>query len=593
MKFKSMSVCHELVSESRRFLAVFQNKMNSIATKGYPYISDELKVDSFSHAIHWLDAGIPMPLVVLIGATGVGKTRILVGLNPDNGDKPRWVRPSTTHVTGRLMHGLNLLADPEPSLMIQVDALPKETNWPFSGVLECPDHEFADPVAMKTSTWLKKRADFVVLITSPQRIAEELDYLSDPSILDNPCVFVLGNADICGPTEAGAIIQAWRLDLVRSGFDRPEIFIWPDESRKLIVWLESVASSEWLHGVRCFRLAREVRSLANEMDSIGANWSQEKFASLHGQWRSEIYMETENIAEKVMEGLDGRRMEMELFLEADLHKRLRGIMAFWIKYVAKGWTGSGLLTGGWRSVLGHVSLGFGKSEALCDQVSRLALEPAIDSSEVESHRDALVSRLKSSLVNHGIPVAVFDDSFRKISSSPWRAKLLCQSKAVLEEFEGRRMSSGGFRGLFKELTIGMANYFPPVFVLAAFSWPVILFIDPMGWKRTPQWFDLLILVACMVGLLSGLHGLLGMVMPFQWNSIRSELKSRLVSSMAREFEREIGGYCEKTISEIGKTVLDLQNLMAQANQLADQAEKVAESTGVFGAVIRAKGKSAN
>jgi len=104
---------------------------------------------------------------------------------------------------------------------------------------------------------------------------------------------------------------------------------------------------------------------------------------------------------------------------------------------------------------------------------------------------------------------------------------------------------------------------------------------------------LLIIVACMVGLLSGLHGLLGMVMPFQWNSIRSELKSRLVSSMARESEREIGGYCEKTISEIGKTVLDLQNLMAQANQLADQAEKVAESTGVFGAVIRAKGKSAN
>jgi len=593
MNFKSMPVSHELVSESRKFMTHFQNEINKCADKNYLFQSHELKVDSFLNSIDWLDAGIPLPLVALVGATGVGKTRILSELDPSNEEKPGWVRPSTTHVAGRLMHGLNLLAEPEPRLMIHLDALTNEKNWPFSGVLECPDPGFGDPLALKTSTWLKRRADFAVLITSPQRIAEETDDFSDPSILDNPCVFVLGNTDTCGPSEAGVIIQAWRLELVRSGFDRPQIFIWPDESGKLVDWLESMASSEWLHGIRCFRLAREARGLAKEMDLIGPKWGQEAFVSLRGQWRSEINIEAENIAEKVMEGLDGRRLEMEAFLEADLHRRLKGIMAFWLKYVARGRSGTGLLTGGWRSFLGRVALGGGKSSGPREQASRLALEPAIDSSGVESRRDELVSRLKSSLVAHYIPIAAFNDTFRKISSSPWRTQLLGHSKAVLEEFEGRRLSSGGIRGLVRELTIGMANYFPPAFMLAAVFWPLILFFDPMGWKRTPQWLDLLILAACMVGLLSGLHGLLGLVMPFQWNSIRSELKGRLISSMAKELEREIGGYCEETISELGKTVSTLKNLVKQANQLADHAEKVAEATGVFGAVIPAKDKSAN
>ncbi|MFM7541173.1 MAG: hypothetical protein ACKO9Z_16080, partial [Planctomycetota bacterium] len=62
---------------------------------------------------------------------------------------------------------------------------------------------------------------------------------------------------------------------------------------------------------------------------------------------------------------------------------------------------------------------------------------------------------------------------------------------------------------------------------------------------------------------------------------------------AKELEREIGGYCEETIFELGKTVSTLKNLVKQANQLADHAETVAEATGVFGAVIPAKDKSAN
>jgi hypothetical protein len=288
-----------------------------------------------------------------------------------------------------------------------------------------------------------------------------------------------------------------------------------------------------------------------------------------------------------MEGLDRRSDEMEGFLEADLRDRLRGIMALWLRLFGRGRSGGGgLLTGGWRAMLGQLALGGRESSVnRRDQASRLALEPAIDGSGADRRRIDLMDRLAGRVIDHDLPVDSIRASFSSLAEAPWRDPLLAQARSVLDEFEGRRLASGGIRGLIRDMSIGLANYLPPIGLLGILSWPVILFFDPMGWKRTPQWFDLFLPALGLVLMLMGLQALLGIVMPFQWPSIRAELRQRLRSAKALEMEREYLGILAKSMTEMEEQAKRLLELAARARDLAQAADSLTEELGSLGALF--------
>jgi len=278
---------------------------------------------------------------------------------------------------------------------------------------------------------------------------------------------------------------------------------------------------------------------------------------------------------------------MEGFLEADLRDRLRGIMALWLRMFGRGRSGGGgLLTGGWRAMLGQLALGGRESAANSrDQASRLALEPAIDGSGADRRRIDLMDRLAGRVIDQDLPVDSVRASFSNLAQSPWRDPLLAQARKVLDEFEGRRLASGGVRGLIRDMSIGLANYLPPIGLLGILSWPVILFFDPMGWKRTPQLFDLFLPALGLVLMLMGLQALLSIVMPFQWPAIRAELRQRLRSAKAVEMEREYLAVLVKSMAEMEEHSKRLLELAARARDLARAADSLPGELGSLEALF--------
>lgn len=527
------------------------------------------------------------PLIVVRGSTGTGKTTLLNAMTGKPQGDISWKRPTDLDSTSRLRPGFGEI----PAVATLAEAT-RALGEPADGVpgsfVDTPDTDFVEAKAANLARAWTEIADLVIWVSSPQRFRDDLRRWlgAGGDIADHPAIFILGHADECAEGEIDAIMGALAVELGRAGFDNPVAHALPRDSDKLLAWLASELNAESIGKIRVGRLARLAGRFANELDSWVESQVRLELAPAQEGWRVEIRIEADHLAEMVMEGLDERRHEMEAFLEADLHDRLRGIMAFWLKYVARIRSGNGLLVGGWRAIMGQIARGNREPSARRDQASRLALEPAIDSIRADKRRDDLDVRLRSILVTQGVSLGVAEGIFAPRGPVPWNVQLLGHARAVLAEFEAKRLSSGGVRGLVRETVIGMANYSPPLFLVAIFSWPVILFFDPMGWKRTPQWFDLFLPAAFFVIVLIGLQALLGLVMPFQWVAIRAELKQRLRESKATGMEREYLGLLDSGAARLAQASNAMRNLLGRTRELARASMMISRESPVAARVFR-------
>lgn len=527
---------------------------------------------SLESAIELLELALPVPLVVARGASGAGKTAFLNSICGQSLGGPSWKRPATLEVIGRFAAGLAGYSNIS-SLVGGTRVLTEPPEEAFAGVVDTPDIDHLNECSRAVVVGWTKVADLVFWISTPQRFQDDAGEMWAPAneLLDCPLVFILSHSDKCLDGEPEAILRAWSIGLTSTGFGNPVIFTIPKDAAKISEWFSSELKPEVLNRIRLSRLVNISKRLAGEVKSFCEYQSRIDLPEVRGEWLSEIRLEADHLAEVVMEGLDARRFEMEAFLEADLHARLSGVMAFWLKYVTGPRSGNGFLTGGWRAILGQAAWGGKDQSALRDHATRLALEPAIDGSQADKRREDLWTRLRSMLLSRGMPIEAVEALFALPTDADWRDQLLAQSRKVLEEFENKRLSSGGIRGLVREAVMGMANYLPPLCLLATLSWPIILFFDPMGWKRTPQWIDIFIPVACLVLVLVGIQALLGLVMPFQWSTIRGELKQRLRAAKATEMEREYLGLLDAGFARLEQGLSSARGMLERARELAKSA----------------------
>lgn len=561
-----------LVAGLRRLVLDCRETIGSDSeTVRYPNSSGQI-LSAIECIIGLLDVPISDPLMMVRGASGVGKTVLLNSICERPFGKPSWKRPSSEGVVIRLgdhLRGLPVIR----SLMVGASILEEPPDPIFAAVVDTPDVDLVDDTTRSLVLGWSEIVDLILWISSPQRFHEEAGRwrMVGSGAPDRPVAFALGHADECVDGESESILHAWRMELTGAGFDDPVMFALPGDLSKIRDWMGLELSRDVIIRIRLARLASLCQRLAGKLEGCLEERLRIDLPEIRDEWRSEIKVEADHLAEMVMEGLDTRRSEMEAFLEADLHDRLKGIMAFWLKYVSKVRSGNGLLTGGWRAIVGQFAWGNRDPSTRRDQASRLALEPAIDGIQADKRREDLVVRLRSILVSHGFTLESGERMFTPSGNSPWRDQLLAQARTVLEEFENKRLSSGGIRGLVREAVIWTANYFPPLCLVASISWPVILFFDPMGWNRTPQWIDFFLPAACLVLVLLGIQALLGMVMPFQWTAIRAELKQRLSTAKAKEIERDYFGLLESGAAQLGRVSSTVRTIVGRARELAKSA----------------------
>ena len=553
--------------------------------------SNNLLLLSLETAIELLESGLPMPLIVARGASGVGKTAFLNSICDHPVGEPSWKRPATVETTARISGDLRECAG-VASLMDKTRILLEPKIGWFAGVVDTPDVDHLGEDSRSVVSGWTQVADMVLWISTPQRFQDDSGerWAAANKLLESPVVFVLSHLDDCVEGEAEAILRAWIVELAMSGYGNPVVFAIPRDGAKIRDWLRSELNPEVLDKIRLKRISNVAIGLSVGLESGLSVQSGMDFQEIRGEWRCEIGVEAEHLAEAVMEGLDARRFDMEALLEADLHARLRGIMAFWLKYVAGARSGNGFLAGGWRAIIGQVAWGHQDQKTRRDQTTRLALEPAFDAIKADKRREDLSMRLRSVLVSRGLPLECVEVIFSTPENMSWRDQLLGQARTVLEEFENKRLSSGGIRGLVRETVLGIANYLPPLCLLAILSWPVILFFDPMGWKRTPQWIDLFLPAACLVLVLFAIQALLGMVMPFQWSSIRAELKQRLQAVNANEMEREFIGFLDAGFARLEQASSSMRDVVERAGELAKRASRAAEDSRLVARIMRGKPK---
>lgn len=534
-----------------------------------------------------LEKGPNVPVFALAGLTGVGKSSLLNAILHEEAAASSWRRPTTIapllhHHVSQPMDELHRMM-PGCACSGHEAVVLKEKMF-----VDLPDPFCVSAAAAEDVSTLLGQADVVICVATPERFSDQsLWELIQKHSGASAFAFVLNKCQAVHGVIGKGPGSDWLEDLGLLGFANPMLFQfgirWDVEQvvtergsapfQKFCNWVSRGIQGKALEYVRRRRLTRTLTRLAEKIEAQGLSETRLRWRDVEKEWVIEIHAEAGHLSETVMEGLDRRSDELEGFLEADLRDRLRGIMALWLRLFGRGRSGGGgILTGGWRSILGQLALGARESTNRRDQASKLALEPAIDGSGADRRRRDLMDRLAGRVIDHELPVESVLVSFRTLAEAPWRDPLLAQARSVLDEFEGRRLASGGVRGLIRDLCIGLANYLPPLGLLGILSWPVILFFDPMGWKRTPQWFDLFLPVMGLVLMLMGLQALLGLVMPFQWPAIRAELRQRLRLAKAFEMEREYLGILTKNMAEMEEKGKRLLDLAARARDLAHAAE---------------------
>ena len=554
-----------------------------------------------SRAASMLEKGPPIPLFAMTGPTGVGKTSLLNAILQQEVADVSWRRPTTIEPLLHLFGSQPVAELPEnirncPSAPHDIDFLSNML------IVDIPDLNIVNTTVGLRSESLLDQADVVLIVGSPEQCGNQSVWeLIRKKSATSAFVFVLNKCDQLPDGIGVGLAFNWMTELAQLGFASPIMHQlscrWAldsaacksgyDSFHKFRDWVSGGVCGKTLESVRRRRLNRALNLLAAKIEATLLTDARLRWRHVEKEWVAEIQAEAGHLSETVMEGLDRRSDEMEGFLEADLRDRLRGIMALWLRLFGRGRSGGGgLLTGGWRAMLGQLALGGRESAANSrDQASRLALEPAIDGSGADRRRIDLMDRLAGRVIDQDLPVDSVRASFSNLAQSPWRDPLLAQARTVLDEFEGRRLASGGVRGLIRDMSIGLANYLPPIGLLGILSWPVILFFDPMGWKRTPQLFDLFLPALGLVLMLMGLQALLSIVMPFQWPAIRAELRQRLRSAKAVEMEREYLAVLVKSMAEMEEHSKRLLELAARARDLARAADSLPGELGSLEALF--------
>ncbi len=564
-----------------------------------------------------LDMDRPLLVIMLMGGTGVGKSTLLNALAGGTIAQASFARP-TTRDPVVYYHESVQPSRLDPALQHCKLAMHDRPALAQKVIVDTPDLDSNDLANRDKLHRLLPVADVVLYVGSQEKYHDRLGWdLFLHQRQRRAFAFVLNKWDRCAQASTTGVRPDEDLlnDLRGEGFENPLLFrtcaqLWVDrpvsvdgsvsavlgnppanlpegeQFADLVRWLEMGLTRLEIEAIKARGVSQLLRQLEKALQEACPPDLGEAAARTRAAWTGLLADEARGNGAVLLNTLEPYQREIEHHFATERQRRFRGLMGTYLRFINRmKYAGSTL-----RDRIPFVPRA-GETSAAPPTWDLAAFTRTCSVAASDRHLDsrgrALVNRLLVEADRQGFPLTLLSEPAENTAKMDWRQRYAQSLGEVLGRVEHEWTQPTGFRRFLQAGVVLLADWLPPVTLIAALGWLLWRYFDPMqlGYQH-PGLTDLILLpLGITVIVLVILHLLIAVVLPLRWNAIREEFERQLGRRIQEDLEQvylELPGGVSEALLKERRTVEQLLGEVREVTGWLEKREQAASIAGLYG-----------
>jgi hypothetical protein len=581
-----------------------------------------------------LDVDRPLLVIMLMGGTGVGKSTLLNALAGAGIAQAAFTRPTTRdpvvyyHESIRpdrldpALRGCRLVPHDRPNLEQKI-------------LVDTPDLDSNDLANRAKLQAILPVADVILYVGSQEKYHDKLGWeLFLQQRRRRAFAFVLNKWDRCQNGQGSGLRPDEDLlrDLRAEGFQEPLLFRlcsqwWVDHQEEaekpraepaadhdgspnqvaeadsvseprspvaplpegeqfpeLINWLEKGLTRLEIEAIKARGVSQLLQQLQKALGSICPPDLTEEAQRTILRWEQVLAEEARTSADVLLNTLDPYQREIEHHFSVEGQRRFRGLMANYLNVFTKvKYVGTSL-----RDRLPFIARA--KDAVATPTTWNLAeFTRACSDAAANRHLDArgkaLANRLLVEADALGFPLKLLAGPVEAAARLDWRQRYSQALIEILHNVEQQWARPTGGRRWIQGTLVVLADWLPPLALLAALVQLLWRYFDPRGKGYQVSSFDIVLPVVVVLAVLVILHLLISLLLPLRWGAIRSSFQRLLERRLQDELEATYLPVCTDVTQALLADRKLVETLLGETREVAEwltEREQAASIGGLYG-----------
>ena len=550
-----------------------------------------------------LDVDRPLLVIMLMGGTGVGKSTLLNALAGGAIAQASFARPTTRDPI--VYYHESLKPDRFDAALQQCRMAPHDRPALEQKILvDTPDLDSNDLSNRDKLMRLLPIADVVLYVGSQEKYHDKLGWeLFRQQRRRRAFAFILNKWDRCTLDSTTGVRPDDDLlrDLESEGFHNPLLFrtcaqAWVDKASgngqaeppndeqflDLVNWLEMGLTRLEIEAIKARGVSQLLQHLQQTLQAVCPPDLTEPASATRSAWEKTLGEEADATAEVLLNTLEPYQREIEHHFALEGQRRFHGLMAGYLHlFTRMRYVGSTL-----RSRIPFIPRS-GESmptPAAWDlaQFTRTCTEAAA-SRHLDARGKALANRLLLEADGHGFPLDLLTEPTEAATRLDWRQRYAQALGEALHEVEREWTQPTGGRRVLQRVLVFIADWLPPLALLAAFIRILWLYFVAENVKL--GLFDFLLPFIVLLAVLIVLHILISLLLPLRWHAIRGEFQKRLEHRLRNELDSvfcPIPSDMAQTLCAERRRVEQIQSETREVAEWLAHREQAASITSLYG-----------
>jgi hypothetical protein len=352
----------------------------------------------------------------------------------------------------------------------------------------------------------------------------------------------------------------------------------------LVQWLEMGLTRLEIEAIK----ARGVSQMLRHVDEVLAEAAPPELehaaAGTRAAWDRLFDEEAEASSEVLLNTLEPYQREIEHHFTVEGQKRFRGIMGAYLSLVTRArYAGSTLrdhlpfFPKAREEKVAPTSWDLATFSRACSDLAA--------SRHLDARGRALANRLLVEADTQGFPVSLLNEPLESATKTDWRGRYAQALVEVLHEVEQQWSKPTGARRWVQTGLVWLADWLPPLSLLAALLLLLWRYFDPLSRGYQVQLADALLPPVVTLVVLVILHILIALLLPLRWPTIRGEFRRRLEKRLREELAAVYGPVPGDVAEELRGERQRIEKLRGEAREVAawlEEREHAASIAGLYG-----------
>jgi hypothetical protein len=551
-----------------------------------------------------LDVDRPLLVVMLMGGTGVGKSTLLNALAGGSIAQASFTRPTTRDPV--VYYHETVRPDRLDPALRHCRLVPHErANLAQKILVDTPDVDSNDLTNREKLINLLPVADVVLFVGSQEKYHDQLVWnLFLQQRRRRAFAFVLNKWDRCLHAEGTGVRpdEDLRHDLEAEGFQSPLIFrtcaqFWLEKATaqnqgklpegeqfgELLHWLELGLTRAEIDSIKVRGVGQLLATIQGTLEEAAPPDLTSAAQKTQAAWELPLTEEAGATAEILLNTLEPNQKEIEHHFALEGQRRFRGLMAWYLQLITRTrFAGSSLRQ---RIPFLPRSREPDAPRAWDLAMFTRACSDVAANRELDARGKALVNRLLVVADSQNYPLWLLTEPVESLGALDWRQRYAIALSEVLADVEKTWTRPKGMRRWVQTGLIWVANWLPPLALLAALVNFLWRFFDPKDRGYDVGWKDALLPAVVVLAVLIILHLLINLLMPLRWASIRDEFRKRLEARLRQDLDSVYSRVPGDLADALKEERRQVEKLVAESQGVShwlEQREKSTQIAGLYG-----------